>query len=97
MISKYGKTLEPLAQAAGMTVEEYVSSLINGFITTLDGQKEFAKEQLTQTAEDIFNNLVNSSSGIQTDQLDEVAKQIQNAFIQGGKETAEQIADLYST
>ena len=93
---KYEAILTPLAQAAEMTVEEYVSSLVNGFITTLDGQKNFAKEQLTQTTEDIFNNLVNSASGIETNQLDEIANQIQDAFIHGGEDKAQEIADLYA-
>ena len=73
-----------------------IDSIFNSFSAKLSDVKSRASKQLTSTTEDIFNSLINNTANeIEINELQDVADQIEQAFIMGGKESAQQIADLY--
>ena len=77
-------------------IEMVLDSLFNSISTSLDNIKEKAAKKLTSTTEGIFNDLIdNTSNKIAIGELENVADQIEKAFIMGGEESAQAIADLY--
>ena len=79
-------------------IEMVLDSLFNSISTSLDNIKEKAAKKLTSTTEGIFNDLIdNTSNKIAIGELENVADQIEKAFIMGGEESAQAIADLYLT
>ena len=77
-------------------IEIVLDSLFNSISTSLDNIKEKAAKKLTSTTEGIFNDLIdNTSNKIAIGELENVADQIEKAFIMGGEESAQAIADLY--
>lgn len=77
-------------------IDVVIDSIFNSFSAKLSDVKSRASKQLTSTTEDIFNSLINNTANeIEINELQDVADQIEQAFIMGGKESAQQIADLY--